>query len=218
MWPKRSGSFFPNSGNWEVDDRFFCGCGRPISRCRSSCAMSTSANLFGKRRPITASCRSFTIHSTRVPMSARSRTYPRCQQRAPSSVVADSCSLPRICRPYGMRPPRRRERSSGSSTSWFRRLQVYWVSRSRLTTVASSFHSAPLHHHRQDPADPGDRYLCRSISLLARHHRPNDPCHFVCQGNCREFDRLASDNAPQPTLSEVLLTPRPAYRRHRADD
>ncbi|MFB0690016.1 recombinase family protein [Agrobacterium pusense] len=41
---------FAKSRNSEVDDRSFCGCGRRISRCRSFCAMSTSASLPGRRR------------------------------------------------------------------------------------------------------------------------------------------------------------------------
>jgi len=67
-WLRRSDSSLQNSGSWGAADRSFCGCGRRISRCPSSCAMSTSANSSGKRQLIIALCRSSTIRSTRAPM------------------------------------------------------------------------------------------------------------------------------------------------------
>lgn len=93
------------------------------------------------------------------------------------------------------------------------RLQVYWVSQSRLSLSRHLPIQRRCHHDRQDPAGPA-----RAVGLLSRHHCPDDPRHFVGQGDWSEFDRLASDTAPQPTLSEVLLTPRPACRGHSAND
>ena len=86
-----------------------------------------------------------------------------------------------------------------------RRLQVCWVSRSRLSTIASSSHSAPLHHDRQDPACPCGLFLCCPVRLLPGHHCPDDSSHLVGQGDRSEFDWLAGDNPSQPAVREVLL-------------
>ena len=86
-----------------------------------------------------------------------------------------------------------------------RRLQVCWVSRSRLSTIASSSHSAPLHHGRQDPACPCGRFLCCPVRLLPRHYCPDYSSHLVGQSDRSEFDWLAGDNPSQPTVREVLL-------------
>ena len=86
-----------------------------------------------------------------------------------------------------------------------RRLQVCWVSRSRLSTIASSSHSAPFHHDRQDPACPCGRFLCCPVRLLPRHYCPDDSSHLVGQSDRSEFDWLAGDNPSQPAVREVLL-------------
>jgi hypothetical protein len=84
------------------------------------------------------------------------------------------------------------------------RLHVYWVSRSRLSTVASSAHSAPLHHDRQDRLIPDSRFLRRAISLPSRHHRPDDSRHLVSQGDRSQLDRFAGDDSSQPAVGEIL--------------
>ena len=53
-----------SSANWVARGRSSYGCGRPTSGCPSSCAMSRSVSSFGRRPPITASCRFFTIRFT----------------------------------------------------------------------------------------------------------------------------------------------------------
>ncbi|MFQ6164077.1 recombinase family protein [Sinorhizobium meliloti] len=59
----------PNSGNWEVDDKFFLWLrSADIKMPVVLRAMSTSANLSGRHQPITASCRSSTTRSMRAPM------------------------------------------------------------------------------------------------------------------------------------------------------
>lgn len=83
------------------------------------------------------------------------------------------------------------------------RLQHFWVSQSRLSTLASSFQSAPLQHHRRTPADFGDRYLSGPVVFLSCHDGPNDPCHLVGQSDRSKLYGLSIDKPAKPALAEA---------------
>ena len=105
-----------------------------------------------------------------------------------------------------------------------RRLQVCWMSRSRLSTIASSSHSAPFHHDRQDPACPCGRFLCCPVRLLPSHYCPDYSSHLVGRATAasliglRAIIRPSQLSAKFSLLRDHRIVGHGAYDEEPADD